>query len=372
MTKQNYASPARQIEVAVLAVGGSPVGPDRTDVSLQEMIFEGTNAVLSEAGITRADLDSVVLSASDLVDGRGIASMSSAAAAGAYMKHETRTTNDGIYALALAALEIWSGRIRTSLVMSWNKMSEVRWEMATPAMFEPFYERPFAMDDTVAQGLAANALLIERPHAERAAQIATARNLQASQARGARGSDYRPPHADGVFGMVLTDVATARASGRPFAVLDGISWGVGPPLRNREPVGANGLNDIAARAYRAANLTRLDQIGVIELSARWGYEEVSILDGLVTPLGGDAISLIDGGETERGRSIPVNPSGGTGGHYLMQAAGLIAAGEVVRQVTGRAGHRQVDNVRRGVAHGQSGPAAQGNVVAVFSTGTGGH
>ena len=170
MTKQNYASPARQIEVAVLAVGGSPVGPDRTDVSLQEMIFEGTNAVLSEAGITRADLDSVVLSASDLVDGRGIASMSSAAAAGAYMKHETRTTNDGIYALALAALEIWSGRIRTSLVMSWNKMSEVRWEMATPAMFEPFYERPFAMDDTVAQGLAANALLIERPHAERAAQ----------------------------------------------------------------------------------------------------------------------------------------------------------------------------------------------------------
>jgi acetyl-CoA acetyltransferase len=371
MTNERNRS-AGEIGVAVIGVAGSPVGPDRTEVSLQEMVFEGTNAVLAAAGITRADLDSVVLSASDLVDGRGIASMSSAAAAGAYMKHETRTTNDGIYALALAALEIWSGRIRTSLVMTWNKMSEVRWEMATPAMFDPFYERPLAMDDTVAQGLAANSLLIERPDAEAAAATATARNLRAVEGHGTRGGDYRPPHADGAYGMVLTDVASARASGRPFAILDGIAWGMGPALRSRERAGDNGLNDIAARAYRSANVARLDQIDVIELSARWGYEEVSILEGLVTPLGGDAISLINGGETERGGSMPVNPSGGTGGHYLMQAAGLIAAGEVVRQLTGRADARQVDNARRGVAHGQSGPAAQGNVVAVFSTGMGEH
>jgi acetyl-CoA acetyltransferase len=358
------------LQVAVIGIGGTPMGKDRTDVSLQEMIFEGTNAVLSDAAISRSDLDSVVLSASDLIDGRGIASMASAAAAGAYMKHETRTTNDGIYALALAALEIWSGRSRTSLVMSWNKMSEVHWDMATPAMFEPFYDRSIAMDDTVAQDLAANALLLVRPEAAAAAAAASQRNFRAVGREDDPGKGFRPLHTDGAYGMVLTELSIARSSGRPFAVLDGISWGIGPSLANREVTYASGLADIARRAYRSAGLSTLDDVGVIELSARWGPEEVSILDGLVSPFGADAISLINDGDTERDGRVPVNPSGGAASHYLMQIAGLKAAGEVVRQVSGRAGANQLRQVRRGIAHGQSGPAAKGNVVAVFSSGRG--
>ena len=356
------------VRVAIIGVGGSRPSPARNEVSLQELIFEGATNALADAGVTRTDLDSVVLSASDLIDGRGIASMASAAAAGAYMKHETRTTNDGIYALALAALEIWAGRSRTVLVMCWNKMSETHWDMISPTQFEPFYERPLGMNDQLAQGLAATSMLLERPEAAAAAAMATARNLLNAGRDAVEEAAYRPAHADGAFGMVLTDCETAAQIGSPFAVLDDISWGAGAALANRATVHDGGLADVAARAYLTSGLSRLEDIDLIELSARWGHEEVSILDGLVKPLGGDAISLIEDGSTCREGQLPVNPSGGFGGPYLLQAAGLVAVGNVVRQLTGRAGRHQLRGVRRGVAHGQSGPAAQGNVVAVLSAG----
>lgn len=69
--------------MAVIGAGCSRLAGDRTDVSLQELIFEGAGAALADANLLREQLDSVVISASDLVDGRGIANMSSAAAAGA-------------------------------------------------------------------------------------------------------------------------------------------------------------------------------------------------------------------------------------------------------------------------------------------------
>jgi len=115
-------------------------------------------------------------------------------------------------------------------------------------------------------------------------------------------------------------------------------------------------------------LTRLDAIDVIELVARSSFEEITILQGLLAPLGGNAQELLRGTQTSRDGSLPVNPSGGCSGTYLMQAAGLTAAGEIVRQLTGRAESVQIPDARLGIAHGQSGYGAQSNVVAVFAAG----
>lgn len=341
------------IKVAVIGVGSSGVRPGRNDVSLQEMIFEGTTAVLSDARIARTDLDSVILSASDLVDGRGIASMSSAAAAGAYMKHETRTSNDGLYGVALGALEIWSGRSRMILVMAWNKMSEVEWEMATPAMFEPFFERPIALDDHVAQDLVANADRLDRSSEN---HTALSHELDAVTR-----FERKPEHEDGAYGLVLAEESIARSLGRPYALLDSIAWGMCSGLAAREEPRSNGLAAIAKRAYDSANLSKRSQVDLIELSARSGVEEKVIFDELVRPLSSSSNPV---GAKEK--TIVLNPSGGFRSGYLMQAAGLVAAGEIVNQLRGQAGGHQLKGARRGIAHGQSGPAAQGNIVAAFS------
>ena len=373
--------------VAVIGVGHSRIGGPRTELSLQELIFEGATAVLADAGITRDDVDSVVLSASDLIDGRGIANMASAPAAGAYMKHETRTTNDGLFALVLGAIEILAGRTRIALVISWNKMSEVDWQGAAPTAAEPFFERPVGLNDTIGLGLAAASSLANNPDARALATRALLRNrANAADNRRAKVrerltmSDVNeslvacwpireadlPPETDGVYGVVLATEEIARRSGRGYALLRGFAWGSGRRIGDRATVTDTGLADVAARAYRSAGLTRLDEIDVIELVARSSFEEVAILEGLIAPLDGNAHELLRSDATGRRGALPVNPSGGCSGTYLMQAAGLTAAGEVVRQLTGRAEAVQIPNARLGIAHGQSGHAAQANVVAVFA------
>jgi len=80
---------------------------------------------------------------------------------------------------------------------------------------------------------------------------------------------------------------------------------------------------------------------------------------------GEAGSLIESGETEQEGELPVNTSGGlkSKGHPI----GATGAGQVVEafeQLSGEAGDRQVEGVRRGLTHnvGGSGGAA---VVHVF-------
>lgn len=371
-------------QVAVLGVGQSRIGFDRTEVSLQELIFESANATFADAGITRAEIDSVVLACSDLSEGRSIGSMTTAAAAGAYMKHEIRTTNDGLYGVVLGALEILAGNSRVVHVASWTKLSEGDWANASPASAEPFYDRPVGLRDVTALGLAACELQAGDPMARDRAdrlvaryRVNAARNPRASQVANGRAATAvntpliawplragdLPSASDGAFGMILTDLDFARASGKPFALLKAIHWGESSPIGSRTATGATGLPQVAARAYRQAGITQSIDVDLIELVARSSYEEVALLADLIAPLGlaADAISPADA----RAGPITVNPSGGSWGTYAMQSAGLLAASEVVRQLTDRAGPTQVSSARIGIAHGQSGFAAQGNVVAVF-------
>lgn len=370
--------------LAITGIGQSRFVGTRNEVSLQELIFECASNALADAGIDRKAIDSVVLSASDLVDGRGIASMSSAAAAGAYMKHETRTTNDGLYALILASLEILAGRSRVSLVMSWNKSSEGDWLAASPTAFEPLYARPAGLDGPTMLGLEASAMLLDSQVDHATADRAVARNRRnasansrigmssASKAHAANvapwplmGADIPWP-GDGAYGIVLADPQYVAPKKRPYAFVRGFAWGTGTGNPAERPSAVDCLAATAERAYRDAGIGSLDAIDLIELVSRSSFEEVAVLSGLVKPLGGNANALINDGETERDGDLPVNPSGGSSGLYLTQSAGLAAAVEVSRQLSSKAGPVQIPGAKTGIAHGQSGPALQSNAVAILS------
>ena len=66
---------------------------------------------------------------------------------------------------------------------------------------------------------------------------------------------------------------------------------------------------------------------------------------------GDAPKLLADGDTSLGGRIPVNPSGGllSKGHPV-GATGAAQMVEIVRQVEGRAGARQVAGAKVGLAH----------------------
>lgn len=87
--------------------------------ALIDRVFATVRASLDSADVPFADIDSVVLAADDVADGRSITTMIHATAAGAYRKDELRITQGSLTALGIAALRVSCGISERSIVASW-------------------------------------------------------------------------------------------------------------------------------------------------------------------------------------------------------------------------------------------------------------
>ncbi len=87
--------------------------------ALIDRIFTTVSASLARAGVEIDEVDSVILAADDVADGRSITTMMHATAAGAYFKDELRVTTGSLTALGLAGLRVSAGLSRRSIVASW-------------------------------------------------------------------------------------------------------------------------------------------------------------------------------------------------------------------------------------------------------------
>lgn len=106
----------------------------------------------------------------------------------------------------------------------------------------------------------------------------------------------------------------------------------------------------ASQVYEAAGVDPLD-IPVVELHDCFATNEVITYEGLgLTPEGTAEKFILDGDNTYGGRVV-TNPSGGllSKGHPL-GATGLAQCAELVWQLRGQAGERQVDGARLGLQH----------------------
>jgi benzoylsuccinyl-CoA thiolase BbsB subunit len=107
----------------------------------------------------------------------------------------------------------------------------------------------------------------------------------------------------------------------------------------------------AARdAYEAAGIGPED-VDLAEVHDAFSIAELLYYEALGFCAGGDAPKLLADGETSLGGRIPVNPSGGllSKGHPV-GATGVAQIVEIVRQLENRAGERQVDDAKVGMAH----------------------
>ena len=114
---------------------------------------------------------------------------------------------------------------------------------------------------------------------------------------------------------------------------------------------------IANEAYEMAGVGPED-IDVCELHDAFAYNEVSHCEELGFCGWGEGGRLIDEGATETGGRIPVNPSGGrlSKGHPV-SATGVAQIAELVWQLRGEAGERQVADAKVGLAHVLGGEVA---------------
>jgi len=105
----------------------------------------------------------------------------------------------------------------------------------------------------------------------------------------------------------------------------------------------------AAKAYAMASLGPRD-VDVVEVHDAFTIAEILHYEGLGLCETGEGGRLMEEGATQLGGRVPVNPSGGllSRGHPV-GASGVAQIVEIVWQLRGDAGKRQVDNARVGVA-----------------------
>jgi len=107
------------------------------------------------------------------------------------------------------------------------------------------------------------------------------------------------------------------------------------------------------------------EIKVAELSEHFAHQELQLAEALGLCEGTSAAKNLEAGRFGLKGKLPINPSGGALSACALGTVGLVRAVEAAQQVLGEAGEHQVKGVKLALAHGQCGPAAQNNVVAVF-------
>ena len=95
----------------------------------------------------------------------------------------------------------------------------------------------------------------------------------------------------------------------------------------------------------------VDDVDVVELHDCFTTNEVITYEGLGLCAEGEATAFVDAADNTYGGKFVVNPSGGlmSKGHPI-GATGLAQCYELVNQLRGTAGQRQVPNARIGLQH----------------------
>jgi acetyl-CoA C-acetyltransferase len=166
------------------------------------------------------------------------------------------------------------------------------------------------------------------------------------------------PFSDGGAAVVLASDEVARTRKRPVWVLASSAasdWMLLGDKRDLARVPAT--ERAAAAAYRQAGLGPAD-VDVVELHDCFTIAEIVATEGLGLFEPGAGGCAAAEGRTRLGGTIPVNPSGGlkAKGHPI-GATGAAQIAEIVTQLRGEAGPRQVDDARVGLTHTLGGNTA---------------
>ena len=110
----------------------------------------------------------------------------------------------------------------------------------------------------------------------------------------------------------------------------------------------------ALQAYEQAGISGAD-VDIAEVHDATSFAEIQQIENLGLCAAGDGGSFSESGATSIGGRVPVNPSGGlvSKGHPV-GATGIAQIFELVTQLRGEAGARQVDGARIAVAENGGG------------------
>ncbi len=378
--------------IAIIGIGFTALKPSTPQQSFKELMFEAAQKAYLDAGVHSGEIDSFVTCAEDLNEGLSIFDEYTPDQLGAVQKPMHTLTQDGLHGIADAFMQIRAGIAERVVVEAHSKASNVK----TPGgvldyALDPFYNRPLAFNAHALAGLEMNAFLHEtgtsidgctgvvvknRSNALRNPVAAYPLALDSTYVESSPYVAYPlreaeiAKRADGCVVIVLAHEKKAPTTRSKRVWVRGIGFANdSATLESREWIRAEYARLAAASAYRQASIQQPREIDLFEVDDSYAYKELQHLValGLYTD-GAEAGRSLEAGETGLRGKMPVNVSGGALGMGLpLEASGLYRVVELVLQLRGEAGPRQLSDVRLGLAQSWRGVPTTSGAVVVLET-----
>jgi len=378
--------------VAIIGVGWAGFQASTPDFSYKELVYAAGVRAYHDAGVNpRRDIESFVTVAEDFYEGTSIFDEYTPDQLGAMLKPMQTIGGDGLHGLATAYMLIRTGQFSLVAVEGHSKASNIKTlPQITAYAQDPILNRPLRLNSHFIAGLDMHRYLFDSGTTEEQCAAVTIKNRRnaLNNPSAPYGADLNiedilagpviawplskrqvSQHADGAIVMVLASEEKARLlSENPIWIL-GVGWcNDSASLENRDWGQAVYAQQAAQMAYRQAGIHNpRGTIDFAEVDDIYAYKELQSLEavGLFSP-GEAGLATLDGVTQPEGE-LPVNISGGTqGGGDLLDANGLARALEVVLQLRGEAGPRQLPDVKIGLAQSWRGVPTTSGAVAILA------
>ncbi|MBM3144988.1 MAG: acetyl-CoA acetyltransferase [Chloroflexi bacterium] len=378
--------------VAIVGVGWAGFRPATPEVSYKELMYDAAVRAYTDAGVDpRRDVESFVTVAEDFHEGTSIFDEYTPDQLGGALKSVQTITGDGLHGLATAYMLIRTGQFDIVAVEGHSKASNIlTLDEITAYAQDPVLNRPLRFNTHFVAGMEMNRYLYEtgttreqcaavvvknrfnalaNPSAPYGADLTLQDVLSGPMLSAPLGLRETAEHADGAIVMVLASEQAAQQLVDLPIWIEGIGWcNDSPSLESRDWGQAIYTAQAARMAYSQAGINHpLQAIDFAEVDDIYAYKELQTLEALGFFRPGEAGELTAEGFTTPEGDLPVNVSGGSlGCGHLLDATGLARALEVVLQLRGEAGARQLADVEIGLVQSWRGVPTTNGAVAILS------
>jgi acetyl-CoA C-acetyltransferase len=366
----------------VIGIGHGRFGR-RSDATVQELAFEAYRAAMQDAGIGPEDLDaSVIAAVPEYHKQRSVAGVVQE-----YLNLNPKPTwltevacASGSAAIRTAWMAIQSGLHKMVAVIGCQKMTEmdtatilalmgrvgeVQWESVFGTTF-PAYYAMFATRHMHDFGTTREQLLqvavknhhygAKNPNALFQKEITIEKALASDPVASPFCVYDCCANADGAACLILADEVRAKALSERVVWLDGVGAATSSMsvLRRPELTGLPSAQEASKQAYDQAGVTAQD-VKVAEVHDCFTIAEIMAYEDLGFCDKGEGGRFIEDRKPYIGGSVAVNVDGGlkAKGHPI-GATGVSMAYEIITQLRGDAGKRQVPNADIGITHNVGG------------------
>ena len=353
--------------VAIVGAGYTDFRSITPEVSWKEIMYKAASRAYHDAGLDpRRDIDSFITCAEDYWEGFSIFDEFTPDQVGAALRSMITTCGDGIHGLANAFMQVKTGLMDIVAVESHSKISDLTtYRDVVLFAFDPVYNRPLGGHPYYIGGLEMRKFLETGVTEEDCAHVVV-KNKKNAMKNPLAGHEadltvdevmkssymFEPlkkldiaPLSDGAIVLVLASEEKAKEITDEPVWIKGIGWASDTCwLEQRDWSRAVYAELSSKQAYKMAQITYPQkEIDFAEVDDKFSYKELQHLEALKLCPPHTAGELASEGYFDSNGVLPVNVSGGSlGCGNLIETSGLQRTLEVVLQLRGEAGSRQLD------------------------------